>query len=454
MWISLLVPLLVGAACVKPPPEPVWTPGTTLPTPRAASDRGLLDRRGLIHAHSVYSHDACDGRPLVDGAPDPACFEDFRRDLCAVQHDFVMLTDHRDSFTDTEFPETLLFRPERGDTLVERGGPVASWAACPDGRRSLILAGAESGTMPVGLEGHVAERATRGGIYGDATPEAIAQLKAKGAVVLVAHTEGWSADRLSTLPLDGFEMYNLHANTFLALGAVVTLLERLERGDLEGLPHPDLSFLSLFAEDPLYLDRWGTVLSRGHRRVTTLGTDCHRNSLRQLLQDGERIDSYRRMMLWFSNHLLVRPEADGSWDDRHLKDALRGGRLYGAFEVMGYPVGFDFHAEAGGRFHELGEEVPLASAPALKVSMPRVQHLDPARPPPALRTRLLLARDGGWDEVAAGDGALSFTPTVPGAYRAEVRMVPHHLRADLGADADVLLERDYVWIYANPIYVR
>ena len=40
------------------------------------------------------------------------------------------------------------------------------------------------------------------------------------------------------------------------------------------------------------------------RAVTTVGTDCHRNTFPQLLPDGERIDSYRRMMLW-TNDVLV-----------------------------------------------------------------------------------------------------------------------------------------------------
>ena len=74
--------------------------------------------------------------------------------------------------------------------------------------------------------------------------------------------------------------------------------------------------------------------------------------------------------------------------------------------------------------------------------------------PPTLKVRILRAVDKGFDEVAAGAGALSFTQTQPGAYRAEVRMVPLHLREDLGSDAATLLAKDFIWIYANAIYVR
>ncbi|MCC6215543.1 MAG: hypothetical protein IT376_11820 [Polyangiaceae bacterium] len=428
-----------------------WAPGTVYPTPRAPGPRGWLDRRGLVHAHSVYSHDACDGEPKNDaGEIDGECLDDFRRDVCTVQHDFVMLSDHRESFASTEYPETLLYRPARGDTLVERGGgPVASRLACPESDPVLVMAGCESGTMPVGLERHVETPTTRGDVYGASTPEAIATLKAAGAIVLVAHTEDWTPEQLTTLPLDGFEMYNLHANLFANVGAALGLLTKLTQPEL--LPHPDLILLPLISEDPRYLETWGTVLAGGARRVTTVGTDCHRNSFPQLLPDGERVDSYRRMMGWFSNHVLVRPRADGTWTDLELKEGLAAGRLYGAFEVLGFPVGFDFHATAG-EIHEMGEEVSLASTPELVVHLPSVQELGAGTPAPELTARILLAREGGWDEVHSSQEDTSFRPTLPGAYRAEIRMRPRHLAPHLSSYAS-LAEGDFVWIYSNPIYL-
>jgi hypothetical protein len=435
-----------------PGPPPIWYPAAVYRSVPAPGPRGFLDRRGLIHAHSVYSHDACDGMPVKNGVRDPVCFDDFRRGLCQTQHDFVMLTDHNTSFADTPYPDVLLYRPERGDQLVERDGkPVASWAGCPDGSRALILAGCEAGTMPVGLDEHVADQPTRSDIYNAITADAIEALRTKDAVALVSHTENWTVVQLEDLPLDGFEMYNLHANLILNLNRAVQLLLRLND---PGLMQSDLIVLGIMSEDPRYLTRWGSVLASGTKRVTTMATDCHRNTFQQLLPDGERGDSYRRMMLWFSNHLLLRPEADGSWDDRHLKEALRAGRLYGAFEVMGYPEGFDYHAEAGGQSYEMGEDVQLADQPILRVTRPSVRHLDPTREPPKMTLRILRAIDGGFEEVASGESALAFSPTQPGAYRAEVRMVPLHLREDLGNDATSLLARDFVWIYANAIYVR
>ncbi|MFM2153853.1 MAG: hypothetical protein RL199_2288, partial [Pseudomonadota bacterium] len=338
--------------------------------------------------------------------------------------------------------------------LLERAGaPVASRLACPDGRRVLTLAGTESETMAVGLEAHVAPAGERSAVYNDVSATAIDAMKAKGAVSLLQHTERWTPEQIASLPVDGFEMFNLHALTLREAVRASDLLNRVILKD-EGLPAPDLALLGFLSEDPRYLSTWGTVLARGARRVTTLGTDCHRNTFPPLMSDGERVDSYRRMMSWFSNHLLVKPKADGTFDDRDLKEALRAGRLYGAFELVGTPEGFDARAETAGGVGELGSEVRLSDAPVIVASMPGVKNLDPKRGKPLLTLRLLKAKEGGWDEVASGDRDLRFAPTSPGAYRVEVRMVPRHLREDLNDDADVVLARDLVWIYANPFYVR
>jgi len=431
-----------------------WAPGTVYLTARETTDRGWLDRRGLIHAHSVHSHDACDGQPKDDaGVVNSPCLDDFRRGLCATRHDFVMLTDHNDSFGSTEYPDALLYDASRGDVLLERGGaPVANRLACPEGDPPLVLAGTESGLMPVGIERHVASTpAERGAVYGAETAEAIEKLKALGAVVLVQHTEKWTAQQLSDLPIDGFEMYNLHANLFIGAGPALGLIADLKEPEL--LPHPDLVMLPIVSEDKRYLERWGTVLASGKKRVTTMGTDCHQNVFKDLLPDGERIDSYRRMMGWFSNHLLVKPNAEGSFGDLELKEALGAGRLYGAFEVLGFPLGFDFHAETPSGIAEMGSEVAAADGPKLVAKLPRVQSLDASAKRPDFVVRLLRAKSGGWDVVKETAEDLSFVASEPGAYRVEIRMKPRHLEKHLSSYVD-LAEKDFAWVYSNALYVK
>ncbi len=442
--------------------EPSWQPGTVYPS-EGPVERGFVDVRGLVHAHSVYSHDACDGIPvLADGGYDPVCFDDFRRGLCQSGHDFVFLTDHGDRFQDNEFPDVLLFRPDLGDELLDRGdGPVANRVTCDDGHTALILAGTENGLMPVGLEKHVADdRTSRASLYGPLTDDAAQALRDAGAIVLLAHPEDYSVDQLREMPVDGFEMFNLHANTELNAGIVVDLLFRANN-EPAGLPNSDLLVLAIQSEDPRYLERWGRVLATGKRLSSTMGTDCHRNALQTIMPDGERADSYRRLMIAFSNHLRVVAADRGVVDDRALKEALRRGRLWGAFEVMGYPIGFDAHAERDGVTYEFGDEVP--SGARLSVRAPRVRGLDKAAAPPRVTLRVLRAVDdvAGFVEVVSTEASeLDYVFQEPGAYRVEVRMMPWHLRDSLIDDASRILDEadragvDYPWIYANPFYVR
>lgn len=453
--------LLTASACstapkMEPVPPPRWAPGVVYRPAPGPTARGFLDRRGLVHAHSVYSHDACDGRPKDDaGVFDQACLNDFRKDACAAKHDFIFLTDHGTSFADTEFPDVLLYRPAEGDALVTHGGgPTANRLACGDGSSVLVMAGTETGTMPVGLEHHLGPPGARRALYGGKDAVSIEAARDAGAVALVAHTEDWTVDELGTLPLDGFEMYNLHANTVRNVGIAAELIfGKVELGDFEGLPHPDAFFTAFNLEDLVYFERWGTVLSRGTRRVTTMGTDCHRNTFPQKLQDGERIDSYRRMMIAFSNHLLVRPAADGSFDDRALKEALRARRLYGVFDFLGSPEGFDFFAAEGPVTKELGDTVRLSEGAVLEARTPRVRDLDPAAPAPTITTKLWLAKEGGWDEVASTtEPTLRFSPTRPGAYRVEVRIVPTHLRPFIGKRND-FIRAERPWVLTNAIWV-
>lgn len=432
-----------------------WEPGKVFPTPPGVNARGFLDRRGYIHSHSPYSHDACDDNPMPNGEPDPSCMVNLREAICLVEADFVFLTDHREFFSDYDFPDVLLYNPDFGDELIERGGgPVANRAGCgPIDHEVLLMAGCESGTMPVGLEGHVADTPSeRSDIYGDATPEAIAAYKDKGAVVLVAHTESWEVDDLINLPLDGFEMYNLHANLLGNFPAALSLVDKVKSGD-SGLPHPDLVVFPIFWEDPVYLSKWAEVLSSGARRITTMGTDSHENTFQDQLSDGERVDSFRRMKQWFSNHLLVDANEDGSYDDLALKEALAAGRLYGVFEYLGYAEGFDFHATSGGNVIEMGGEAALGDGVTLEVAMPSVLELDPDVEAPELSIHVFRAEGSEWIEAASSTEDLSFEVAEAGAYRVEVRMVPRHVVGYLGDYTDGA-EDDRVWIYSNPIFVE
>lgn len=455
--VGVFVAFACGKPTTPPPPPTYWSPGTVARLERTPNARGLTELRGLVHAHSIYSHDACDGQPITDaGTYDQSCLDDFRRDLCHVGHDFVFLTDHNTSFSANEYPDVLLHRPAAGDVLVSHGdGPTANWLTCPDGRNPLIMAGTESATMPVGLERHAADAGQRRDVYDDQGNATLDRYHDLGGLTLVPHIEGWTPEQLTSMHLDGFEMFNLHRNALKNAGVVADLLfNYVEKGDFSTLPHPDLFLTAFSMDDDVYLATWGTTLARGAKRVTTMGSDCHRNSFPQLLQDGERIDSYRRMMGAFSNHLLVQAKADGGWDDRDLKAALKAGRNFGVFEFLGYAQGFDVEVLEGGVAHELGDTVSAAKGVVLRVTMPTVANLDPANDAPTLTMKVWRAKEGGWDEVTSTQAStLEQTLTQPGAYRVEVRMVPKHLKPWIGLRS-TYLKTERPWVYTSAFYVE
>ncbi|MEK6606405.1 MAG: hypothetical protein AABZ30_01980 [Myxococcota bacterium] len=426
----------------------------------AAQARGWRDARGIIHLHTPYSHDACDGMPRADGktgAVNEPCYQDLRAGLCATRQDFAMTTDHEETAAIVDYQELLLLR--EGDQAVAKGdATIGNRIDCGDGFRPLLLPGGEFGAMPVGMERHIdGTPEARDALYNQESAENVAALKGVGAVVLQAHPEGRTLAALGGIGLDGMEVYNLHAaidpdirgpdlglDPFAAIESVAAFFGRDEES-----PHPDLALLGFLEDQQVTLDKWDALLALGPM-VGVAGTDAHQNVLPQpLLRDGERTDSYRRMMRWFANHVLV-PAGDAPLDPDELKAALAAGRAYVAFETLGSPVGFDFRAEtAGGEIVEMGDVAPAGAT--LRVTRPTIHGWSGTV---AARMRILRATTDGATEVAQGDGdELAHVAGEAGAYRAEVRLVPEHLAPHLGPKPETYLH-EYPWIYANAIRVE
>lgn len=412
-----------------------------LPAPR-----DWVLRRGIVHAHSVYSHDACDDEPFIDGALNRQCLDDLRVGMCATRQDFVFLTDHSSSFAEHEFPDVLLY--DLGDTLIERdGAPVANLVDCGDGHEVMVMAGSETGTMPIGLDRHVAETVEERMIaYDDISVAGVEALQEAGALVFLQHTEGWDVETILSLPIDGIEVYNLHQNLMENIGMAANLLIELA-DDPSRVPDVELGLVALFLESEADLHRWSKA-AEVRRTPGILATDVHRNVFSGSSPDGERLDSYRRLMHWFSNTLLV---PAGPVDDSVLEEAIGHGRMYGSFDYLGYPDGFDFHGLNGSEVYEMGDVTPGGESVELRLVLPAVADLDPEARQPTIRGRILRSADGEWEEVSSGEEDLSIV-VEQGVYRAEIRMTPSHLRPSLGRfPEDYLVEM--IWVYSNPIYV-
>lgn len=442
-----------GIADSSVPPWP-----HVLPPSDALRDRDeYVVARTILHSHSPISHDACDGAGYIDaGVVDETCLLHLRNAVCALHIDTLNLTDHASHLA--EFPFEALFLSRETDTAVYDGSGalVGSQIQCPDGSTTLVTVGSENELMPIGLVRHPVESSSVAEVeaaYHADGPEGVALFRDAGALVFVAHTEQRELDVLRTLGMDGIEIYNVHANvdprireSWLGLPAADYLVSLLRFTNPVNELEPDLSFLSFFSENQNDLSKWDTLLAEGMRVTAIAGSDAHENSSPMRMPDGERGDSYRRMLRWFSNHLLVH---ERTYEGQ--REALLSARSYVAFEVFGSPVNFRYTATNLGDTVQMGGSLPLGAT--LHVHRPSMSSDVPLREAPEISVRVLRSIDmGRTEEHVSSDEEVSFTPTSPGAYRVEVRIVPHHLRPYLGAQADSLIH-EYVWIYSNPIVI-
>ncbi len=438
------------------PPPPPW-PHDLVASTSLGDRRGLRVARAIVHLHSPLSHDACDGEGWVDGAlADAPCLAHLRAAACTLRMDALMLTDHAPHLEEVDVERALWIAEGDEAVMGTDGSVVAARWACPDGHRVLVTMGSENALMPVGLARHPLDRAdpvALAELYDSDGAAAADAFRAAGAVVFYAHTEEKSLDQIRATRPDGIEIYNTHANVdpniremHLGLGRLDYAPTLLRFTSASSGLEPDLAFLSFYSANDNALAKWDTLLAEGMRLSGIGGCDAHENTFPTLLPDGERGDSYRRMMRWHSMHVLV---ADVTRDS--MVEALRVGRAYLAFEALGTPVGFDFVAEGPAGIVEMGGDAPIGAT--LRVVRPSLPDGFPSSPPPTLSLRILRAAPGGAVEVARGEGAtLEHLIAAPGAYRAEVRIVPEHARPYLGALADELV-REMAWIYSGVIYV-
>ncbi len=461
-WLALALAVAGCGDDGAAPPDatalPAWQPGLP-PAAVMGVRRGLTPARGIIHLHSAYSHDACDGNPRPGGVPDEVCITRLRAALCATRMDHAALTDHDATMADEDF-ETLFLARGADEWVRDAGGaPIASRLACPDGHRVLVTVGAENPIMPIMLDRHVTGTvAERHDLYNGADARSVAAFRDAGATIWIPHTESRTTPELLELAPDGIEIYNLHANLdpdirrdFLGLPAdgAFTAALAFAGMDADG-PEPDLALLSFLSPSTPALARWDELLGRGLHVAGSAGTDAHENSLPIILRDGERGDSYRRLLRWFANVALVASPADPV----ELEAAVREGRGFVAFEMLGTPVGFDVRAVAGATVTELGGTVAVDAGATLEVTVPGVFELSPMLPAPTIRARILRVDSTGTTEVAAGSGpTLSVPLDRVGAYRVEVAMTPLHLGPYLRRLGPTHAQREAPWLYSNPVYV-
>lgn len=417
--------------------------------------------RSIVHLHSTHSHDACDGEPRPDGGYNEPCVDDLRAALCTTRIDVAWLTDHPEHQVEVPFIDALLYDETNNDTLLTNvgGDPIANRISCENGHNVIVRTGTEDRLMPLGLEAYTAaDESERARIHNNRDAEAVEAFRSVGALVWQAHAEERSLAEMRAVELDGFEVYQLHAN-----------LDPNIREDSLGLDpaapyadlsaflfgttqvHPDLAMLLFLDDNRPSLAHWAHLIQE-RPVVGTAGTDAHQNVFSSDGGDGERMDSYRRMMSWFSNYVLV----EGELSPLAAQQALAAGRVVIGFDILGEIAGFDAWLSVDGTRYEVGSTVNSIATEdvgpqsvSVHVVVPPLT--GPSGIPAELSGRLLRADGGEW--VPVGEAFEAGTHEIPldepGAYRVEVRATGAHLAPYLAEFTDKIAGTSFPWIMSN-----
>lgn len=181
--------------------------------------------------------------------------------------DFVVLTDHVDAAQDGPLP------------AAERAGIHVG----PDGRRVLVLVGAEFGTTDGHLVGLAIPHAYA--TEGKSGRELCARIHADGGFAIVSHPFTHGGWRDFDAPFDGIEVHNNASSFARALGPLLPL--RLARlwFDRDG------AMQAMLERPAQELDLWERLLLEGRPIVGFSAADAHQNQ-RWL---GWQLDPYAEM---------------------------------------------------------------------------------------------------------------------------------------------------------------
>jgi hypothetical protein len=229
---------------------------------------------GVVHVHHEPSHDS------------DAPFEEVLGGAFEAELDFVVLTDHVEADADGPLPASAR----------------AGLHQAPDGRRVLVLVGAEFGTADGHLVGLAIPRAYAS--RGRSGREVIGRIHADGGFAVVSHPFTHGGWRDFEAPFDGLEVHNNASSLRRMLGLSAPF--RLAQLAFDR----DAVWAAMLERPARELELFDSLLAAGRRVVAFSGADAHRNQ--SLL--GWRLDPYVEMFRAVQTVCPDRElEADAVW---------------------------------------------------------------------------------------------------------------------------------------------
>ncbi len=351
----------------------------------------FTEYKGVMHVHTFL------------GGHSTGAFEELIGAANANDLDFVLMTEHYENAYDTS---ALTLNGTYGKTLFVNGQEVDT----NDGGRFLLLPG---------------------------SPESpsFAKLDSKAFLDKI-HSEGRIAvnnypdrNRSGVTGFDGIEAYSLHinfkrANVFAAVGDVLWSFKS----------YPETTIASYLRRNDEYLAMYDKVAA-GQRLLLTAGADAHSNKGYYLFADDEgnkhlgfKVDPYETIFRVVRMHVLL--ESGTPLTRESIIEALRRGRTFVGFDVLGDTAGFRFWAESGSDRRIMGDEIAIGAGLKLLAATPQP-------------SRMVVLRNGEKIAEFPNMASISLNITESGTYRVEAYL------DRLGEPFDKA-----PWIMSNPIYVR
>ena len=358
-------------------------------------NEGLNEYKGIIHAHTNL------------GGHSTGSFDELIAAANANGLDFVLMTEHYSESYDTS---ALTLNGVYGQTLFVGGNEIDT----ADSDRFLMIPGSH-------------EAATLRNVPTNAVLE---KLHSENRLAFVTYPEklkSWDAN------FDGIEIFSLHTNAktinpFTGLFDVIWSFPA----------YPELTFARYFKRPDTNLQKFDEIAAR--RKLSLFaGTDGHSNIGFHFFGDDAgnklinfKIDDYETIFRLARAHIII--EKDKPMTRENLIDALKYGRSFIGFDVLGDTTGFSFTASGPQSNWQMGDEVPLSLDLKLTASAP-------------LSARFVFYKNGEVVAESSESGEIASTQqigiTESGTYRVEVYL------DQLGSPFDKM-----PWIISNPIYVR
>lgn len=396
LWIALAIFLTIEIYSILPPRA------DTTPTPVASLPPA---RRGVIHVHSVFSHDGGGSIQKIAEAAKLA------------GHDFVIVTDHDNARARREGLEGQI---DGVDIFVEME------ASLPAGHALFFFSHTEARDL------------TDEAVHDLAWSHFLGQGNVPGVFLATAHPSNvknpWN--RLDRSP-DGLEAINFdsvwqrQASESIPDFALTVLLSPF---------NPYLAALRFFQVYPKDFVAWDNMNAMATGHFAFLAHDTH-EKLKLNQHWSLPWPSYQQTFRLASNVILL-PEAvpeDFEARKKLMYQSLKKGRAVIVFQSIHPFTGNDWRLECGDAVYRSGDDLTFREGCTFVAQTPTTLPY-----PPTVR----LVKDGEpIENLVNAPHETRWPLKVPGNYRLEVGVNPHTL-------ARLFLNREVPYLFYNPIYVR